>query len=106
MDKKLLRVKETPTVAIPLKHSGEEKLYCIGNFAIAEYSDGSRHKVLTQDDAGVLTSGGIFVEVDADYSPGEGEEIREINWQSLNSFDVFETSVARFKRIDVIRSSF
>ena len=104
MSKKLFRVKETPTVAIPLKHGGEEKLYCIGNFAIAEYSDGSRHKVLTQDGAGVLVEGGIYVEVDADYVPGPEEEIRQINWQSLNSFDVFETSVARFKRVSVLKS--
>lgn len=105
MDKKLLRVKETPTVAIPLKHGGEEKLYCIGKFAIAEYSDGSWHKVLTQDSAGVLTAGGIFVEIDDTYIQQPEDEIQLINWQSLNSFDVFETHTKRFKRVDVTRSS-
>lgn len=105
MDKKLLRVRETPTVAIPLKHGGDEPLFCIGKFAIAEYSDGSKHKVLTTQDCGIVTDGAIFIQVDDSYVTLPEDEIRQVSWQSFNSFDVFETSERKFKRISLVKNS-
>jgi hypothetical protein len=102
MDKKLLRVGETPTVAIPLKHAGDEPLFCIGKFAIAEYSDGSIHKVLTQQDSGVMTEGGIFIEVGSDYVSLPEDEIRRISWYSPDNFAVSEKI---FKRVSFVNST-
>jgi len=103
MDKKLLRVRETPTVAIPLKHGGKEPLFCIGKFAIAEYSDGTTHKIMTLQESGVMTDSGIFVEIDNSYTVMPDDEIQQVSWQTLNNLEVFETSTKRFKRVALFK---